>query len=317
MTKVNYYKYYGENPKNIKMANKNQKSAYEPRVRAKWYFLVEKAGKTVDEVCDLYFISRKTYYKWRSVDHANHSHASKKEHPETKIKGDIKTFICGEKLRINYGPLKMKLLIRRRFNINISTTAIYKFYKKKDLIFRPQKKLAWYTPLKEAVIPHAPGEAVQMDAKYVWENSTRKYQRTFIDIYTGIQFATVTNSMTAEDSINAFLLAENAFPFKILGVQSDNGSENRGDFHKHLVEKGIAHYFIPKSSPTWDGAVERAHGVIDQEYYLNPRRTWKTLEEYLHFYNNERIHLGKYLNGMIPVEKLNQYLSTVSPLKVN
>lgn len=299
------------------MANKNQTSAYEPKVRAKWYFLVEKVGKTVDEVCSLYFISRKTYYKWRTKDLGSRKHQPKKEHPETKIKGDIKSFICYEKQRINYGPLKMKLLIKRRFGMNISTTAIYKFYKKKSLIFRPQKKLAWYTPLKEVVIPQCPGEVVQMDAKYVWKDNMRKYQRTFIDIYTGIQFATVTDTMTAEDTINAFFEAEMYFQFKILGVQSDNGSENRGDFHKHLVEKGIAHYFIPKSSPNWDGAVERAHGVIDQEYYLNPRRTWKSLEEYLRFYNHERIHLGKYLNGMIPVEKLNYYLSTVSPLKVN
>lgn len=299
------------------MANKNQKSAYEPRVRAKWCFLVEKAGKTVGEVCGLYFISRKTYYKWRKKDGGNRTHVSKKEHPGTKIKGEIKVFICDEKTRINYGPLKMKLLIKRRFNVDISTTAIYKFYKKKNLVFRPQKKLAWYMPLKDHLIPKAPGEAAQMDAKYVWKDNTRKYQRTFIDIYTGIQFAVVTNTMTAEDTINSFLLAEKYFSFKILGVQSDNGSENRGDFHKHLADKGIAHYFIPKSSPTWDGAVERAHGAIDQEYYLNPRKTWKTLEEYLQFYNYERIHLGKYLNGMIPVEKLNYYLSTVSPLKVN
>ena len=65
----------------------------------------------------------------------------KKEHPGTKIKGEIKVFICDEKTRINYGPLKMKLLIKRRFNVDISTTAIYKFYKKKNLVFRPQKKL--------------------------------------------------------------------------------------------------------------------------------------------------------------------------------
>lgn len=299
------------------MANKNQKAAYESKVRQKWYFLVEKAGKTVNEVCDLYLISRKTYYKWREKDLGNRIYVPRKEHPETKIKGEIKIFIEHEKMRINYGPLKMKLLIKRRFDINISTTAIYNFYKRKGLVFRPQKKLAWYMPIKEAVIPKAPGEVVQMDAKYVWEDNMRKYQRTFIDIYTGLQFATVTSTMTAEDTINAYLGAEAYYEFKILGVQSDNGSENRGDFHKHLVEKGIAHYFIPKSSPTWDGAVERAHGVIDQEYYLNPRRTWKTLEEYLHFYNYERIHLGKYLKGMIPVEKYQYYLSTVSPLKVN
>jgi len=299
------------------MANKNQAPAYPVKIRQKWYFLVEKANKTVDEVCDLYAISRKTYYKWREKDLGSHKYFPKKEHPETKIKGEIKIFICNEKARINYGPLKMKLLIKRRFNINISTTAIYKFYKKKGLIFRPQKKLVWYAPIKEAVIPQAPGEAVQLDAKYVWEDNMRKFQRTFIDIYTGLQFATITLGMTSEETINSFLEAEKYFPFKILGIQSDNGSENRGDFHKYLVEKGIAHYFIPKSSPTWDGAVERAHGVIDQEYYLNPRKTWKTLQEYLQFYNYERIHLGKYLNGMIPMEKWQKYLSTVSPLKVN
>jgi transposase InsO family protein len=265
----------------------------------------------------LYLISRKTYYKWREKDLGSHKYFPKKEHPETKIKGDVKIFISEEKLRVNYGPLKMKLAVKRRFGVIISTTAIYKFYKKKGLIRRKQKKLAWYTPIKEAVIPKQPGDVVQMDAKYVWEDNTRKYQRTFIDIYTGFQHAVIYETMEARDTIFAFLEAEKVFSFPILGIQSDNGSENRGDFHQFLGQRGIIHYFIPKSSPTWDGAVERAHGVIDQEYYLNTTRPWKTLPEYLQWYNYERIHLGKYLNGMIPVEKLQKYLSTVSPLKVN
>ena len=101
------------------MANKNQKCAYESKVRAKWYFLVEKTGKTVDEVCDLYFISRKTYYKWRRKDQGIRTYIPKKEHSGKKIKGEIRIFIEQEKMRINYGPLKMKLLIKRRFNIDI------------------------------------------------------------------------------------------------------------------------------------------------------------------------------------------------------
>ena len=299
------------------MANRNQASAYPIKVRQKWYFLVEKKGKTVNEICDLYFISRKTYYKWRAIDCGTHTHIPHMEHPQTKLKGEVKIFVCKEKLRLNYGPRKMSLLVKRRFGVVVSTTAIYKLYKKKGLIRKPQKKLPWFTPLKEVVIPQKPGDVVQVDAKYVWEDNQRKYQRTFIDIFTGRQYATVVSTMTAEDTINAFEEASRMFPFKILGVQSDNGSENRGEFHQYLGQKGIAHYFIPKSSPTWDGAVERAHGVIDQEYYLNPTRPWKTLQEYLQFYNYERIHLGKYLNGMTPDEKWQQYLSTVSPLKVN
>jgi len=281
------------------------------------YFLVEHAGRTIKEVCGLYFISKKTYYKWRAVDRGTRDHIPRKEHPQKKIKGEVRICIEKEKLRLNYGPKKMRLLIKRRFGIAISTTAIYKFYLKRGLVRRPQKKLPWYKPLKDHIIPEKPGEVVQTDVKYVWLDNQRKYQHTFIDIFTGFHYAVICDTLEAKDTINAFIEAEKVFPFKILGIQSDNGSENRGDFHQYLSQRGIAHYFIPKSSPNWDGAVERAHGVIDQEFYLNPTRPWKTLSEYLQFYNYERIHEGRYLNGLIPIEKFEQFNQKVSPLKVN
>ena len=291
--------------------------AYPAKVRQKWYFLIDKVGKGVEEVCDLYAISRKTYYKWKAIDQGDREHVPKKAHPQTKIKREVKVFIAEQKILINYGPRKMKFLVKRRFHIEISTTAIYKFYVKKNLIFRKQKRLPWYTPLKAHITPKKPGDIVQVDTKYVWIENTRKYQRTFVDIYTGFHHAVICETLTSKETIEAFEKAEKMFPFRILGVQNDNGSENRGDFHVYLGTRGIIHYFIPKSSPNWDGAVERAHGVIDQEFYLNPRKPWKTLVEYLHWYNYERIHLGRYLNGRIPIEKFNEYLSTVSPLKVN
>jgi hypothetical protein len=108
-------------------------------------------------------------------DKGSRIYIPKKEHPETKIKGEVKTFIHEQKLLINYGPRKMKLLVKRKFDIDVSTTAIYKFYRKRDLIRRPQRKLQWYKPLKKVVIPKAPGEVVQMDAKYVWRDNIRKY----------------------------------------------------------------------------------------------------------------------------------------------
>ena len=89
------------------MANKNQLAAYPPKIRQKWSFLVDKAGKSVPEVCDLYAISRKTYYKWRRADHADGRYIPREEHPETKIKGEVQVCIAEEKLRINYGPMKI------------------------------------------------------------------------------------------------------------------------------------------------------------------------------------------------------------------
>jgi transposase InsO family protein len=210
----------------------------------------------------------------------------------------------------------MKLLLKRRLGLEVSTTIIYRYYLRKKLIRRPQKRLPWYQPLKEPIIPKQPGDLVQMDAKYVWLSGRRQYQRTFVDIFTGFQHATIMPSLSATDTIMAFQAAEQAFPFPVLSIQTDNGSENRGDFHQYLGARGIAHYFVPKNSPNWQGAVERAHGVIDQEYYLNPLRPWTSLPDYLHWYNYERIHQGKYLNGLIPIEKLQAH-QRVLPLTVN
>jgi len=299
------------------MANKGQSPSYPPKVRQKWYWLVDKGGKTVKEVCELYFVPRKTYYKWRRLDLGDHAHIPERVHPNTKLKGGLKEMVIKEKRLTNYGPKKMQILVRKRTGQEISTTIIYRLYQKKGLIGRPQKKLPWYTPLKDPVIPAQPGDVVQVDTKYVWAENTRKYQRTFVDIYTGFHHAVICDTLLSVATARAFEEAERVFPFPILGVQNDNGSENRGEFHRYLGERGIAHYFIPKSSPNWDGAVERAHGVIDAEFYLRPDRPWSTLEEYLHWYNHEPIHLGKYLNGLTPVEKWQQWLSTVSPLIVN
>lgn len=286
-------------------------------IRTKWYFLVAKAGKSVAEVAAMYLISRKTYYKWYRIDHEVQPYQSPQRQPQTKLIPEIRSLIQREKLLTNYGPLKMKLLVKRRTGIIVSTTIIYRFYKRKGLIRRPQKRLPWYTPLKDPVIPHAPGDVVQVDTKYVWQDNQRKYQRTFVDIYTGFHHAVICDTLESAATVKAFEETEKIFPFKILGVQNDNGSENRGEFHHYLGKRGIAHYFIPKSSPNWDGAVERAHGVIDQEFYLNPTRPWKTLNEYLHWYNFERIHLGRYLHGLTPMEKYLQWKGKVLPQSVN
>jgi transposase len=174
------------------MANRNQAPAYPAKVRKKWYYMVDKLGRKVSEICKMYDISQKTYYKWKAHDLGSVKYIGRREHPETKIKGNVRILICEEKEKKNYGPLKMKLLIKRRLGMDVSTTAIYKFYKKKGLIRKPQKKLAWYQPLKEPLKARFPGDVVQLDAKHVWEDNMRKYQRTFIDIYTGMQFAYCT-----------------------------------------------------------------------------------------------------------------------------
>lgn len=271
--------------------------------RILWYKSVDKEKKDVSEVCRVFGISRKTYYKWRKRDFGLDgnryvSHGIKRN---AKLTWEVKRFIEHEKKKTNYGPLKMKMLVKRELDIIISTTSIYRYYRRRKLIRRPQKKLPWYEPMKEKLLITEPGMGVQVDVKYVYSKGKREYQFSIFDPYTEKYHFTVFERRFSRNTVYALRKAEKYFGFKALSIQTDNGSEFRGEFHVWLTKKKIPHYFIPKKSPWWNGKVERVHRTMDEEYYQNPFRVWSTPYEWLRYYNFERIHLS--LNGHTPHEK--------------
>lgn len=275
-------------------------------MRFRWYRQVEQYGKTVPEVCDIFGISRKTYYKWYRKDHglgSNH-YKSRSIHPHTKLTPRVRVLLVEAKEQYNFGPEKMRLYLKTTADVDVSAKTIYYFMKRKGLIRKPQKKLAWYHPLREPYVARKPGENVQLDVKYIPSiYGTWLYQYRFVDTASDMQFATDAFCKDARATIMALRAAKQYFPFSIDGIQTDNGSEFRGVFHQHLLLRGITHRFIPKRSAPWNGKVERANRSVDDEYYLNPSRPWKHLWQYTRWYNHERPHLGKVLTGLTPYQK--------------
>jgi len=282
--------------------------SYPKEKRILWYRSVDRDHRTVRETCAIFAISRKAYYKWRKRDFRGggdtvHSRLKR----NTKLSWEVKRFIVEEKLKTNYGPLKMKYLVKRELGIDISTTIVYRLYRRRRLIRKPQRHQPWYEPLKEKLRISAPGEGVQLDVKYVYEGGMRKYQFSVFDPYTETYFFRVFGTKESRNAIAAFRNAEKYFGFGISSVQTDNGSEFRGAFHMWLTRKKTPHFFIPKKSPWWNGKVERVHRTMDEEYYQNPQRVFDTPYQWLRFYNFERIHLS--LDGKTPHEK---YLESVT-----
>lgn len=293
-------------------------------LRGRWYLLVEKDGKTVGEICRLFGISRKTYYKWYNRDHGygSRKYESRTPHPNLKLTPRIRLAVYEAKRQYNYGPEKMRLWVRDHCGVEVSTTIIYRFFKKKRLIHKPQKRQLWYAPMKEPFVSAKPGENVQMDVKYVpGGDGLWLYQFRCTDTFTNMQYAVDALDKSAAAAIDAFRRAMRYFPFPILGVQTDNGGEFRGAFARYLAARGVMHRFIPKRSAPWNGKVERANRSVDDEYYLNSGRPWTSLAAYTRWYNCERYHLGRGMHGLTPFQKYEAYrnrnLSTVSPLNVN
>ncbi|MFA6588139.1 MAG: DDE-type integrase/transposase/recombinase [Patescibacteria group bacterium] len=283
-----------------------QTPKYDHSQRAKWYLQVNKYRKSVKEVCRIFGISRKCYYKWltRDFGQRGNRYYPAKNQPNLKLTYELKVFIEHHKLISNYGPLKMKLLVKKSLGLDISSTIIYRYYQRKRLIRKPQKKLPWYEPMTQALKVEKPGQGVQMDVKYVYPNGKREFQFSVFDPFTKKHHFTVFPNRTSRNAIEAFKYAQRYFGFKIASVQTDNGGEFRGEFHLWLTANNIPHYFIPKKSPWWNANVERVHKTIDDDYYQNPKRVWQTPYEWLYYYNFKRIHLS--LNGLTPQEKLLQ-----------
>jgi len=114
----------------------------------------------------------------------------------------------------------MKFWLEKNHQIKVSSTTIYKFYKRKALIRKPQKKLKWYTPLKEPYKAILPGENVQIDVKYVpGKIQTWAYQYRFLDTVTKLQFSVDMTNRESKTTIRAMKQARKYFAFKIYGVQ--------------------------------------------------------------------------------------------------
>jgi transposase len=283
-------------------------------LRFRWYLQVEKYGKSVPEVCEIFGISRKTYYKWFKKDHPpeDHGYHPRKIHPSLKLTPKIKLLIYETKLKYNYGPNKMRLFLLDH-GIKVSNTIIYRYYKSRRLIRKPQKKQLWYAPMKERYFASKPGENVQYDVKYVPSiNGSWNYQFRLTDTATNFQYAEDCLDKSSLAAVYVFKQARRYFPFPITGVQTDNGSEFRGEFATYLAQQKITHRFIPKRSAPWNGKVERANRSVDDEYYLNPYRPWKTLKGYINWYNYHRYHEGKNMKGLKPIEKFKLLTESVT-----
>jgi len=282
------------------------KPIYNREQRFRWYRQVDRRHRSVKETCQIFGISRKTFYYWHARDFGKRSNAycPVKRQPNTKLTGQVKQIISDCKRKTNYGPLKMKQYLAKHYGLNLSTTIIYRYYLKTKLIRKPQRTFPWYRPMRQALTIAKPGQGVQMDVKYVYPEGKRQYQFSVFDPYTKKYHFSIFDTKDSNHAILALQAGELYFGFPVSSVQTDNGSEFRGNFHVWVTKHDIPHYFIPKSSPYWNAYVERVHRTIDDEYYQNPLRIWRTPYEWLRYYNFERLHLS--LNGLTPQEKVLQ-----------
>lgn len=166
-----------------------------------------------------------------------------------------------------------------------------------------------------------PGHVVALDTFYVGhlKGVGRIYQMTGIDLCSRFGWAHLYPNKE-QTSSSDFL--ENQLIPRFFGngvdlesVLTDNGTEFTGRRFQEMLEAyDIDHIRIPKGKPICNGYCERFQRTIGEEFYQKVFRTQffnnlealqEKLNEYLAYYNFERLHFGldpKY--GSIPMDVL-------------
>ncbi|MEW6215136.1 MAG: integrase core domain-containing protein [Nitrospirota bacterium] len=129
-----------------------------------------------------------------------------------------------------------------------------------------------------------------------------------------LKFALTLNykRLTSRNMKDLYLRFKSVYPSVIKSWQSDNGSENLGEFEEQLRKDGIPHYFSYPHCPKINTYIERYNRTIQEEFIdnnldviadkplLNQR-----LADYLIFYNTQRPH--KSLGLKSPIQYLIGY----------
>lgn len=165
-----------------------------------------------------------------------------------------------------------------------------------------------------------PGELLCLDAFYVGKlkGVGRLWQFTAVDAATRFAWARlVVHHKTARQA--AAFLEEVVLPafreagHRVRAVLTDNGAEFVGPaFREALARAGIAHRRTRPRRPQTNGICERFHGTVLHEHYRRAfrRRYYRSASEvqgdldgFLRYYNFEREHFGRGMDGDIPASR--------------
>ena len=220
---------------------------------------------------------------------------------KAKVKKNLDIF-CKENKLSSYSESKIGRIIKEKkiyhHRQKVSHFGKIKIVKKKRKLRKPSD-----------LAINSPGDLIEIDVVVRFIGLMKRYVVTAIDVHSRYSFAlgyTRHNSLCARDFIQKL---EQAFPYKIKAIQTDNGSEFHKYFMKYLEKQRIIHYWNYKGQPYKQGHIEKYNRTI-QEEFIDQNEIWldnvnefnEKILEWVMWYNTKRYHWS--LNLMSPVDYL-------------
>lgn len=235
-----------------------------------------------------YNVNRQYVYRWKRRHNGDiHSLANRlhrpHHHPNQHADAELRQ-ITSFRRRDPHTRLVVLWVKLRRNGYKHSITGLYRVLRRQGQIPAklPNPK---YIP-KPYEQMHFPGKRVQIDVKFVPESCIignakceKFYQYTAIDEFSRWRYLEAFQEHSSYSSAVFLEHLVKATPFKILCIQTDNGSEFTKKFvsdkaRPHLFERkseelGIRHKLIRPFTPRHNGKVERSHRKDNEYFYAS------------------------------------------------
>lgn len=312
------------------------KKRLNPYTRKRLLELVREEDYSVKEACQIFQVSRTTFYNWNKRDSLQDLSSRPKTCSRQTPKW-LERIVIKLRDKQNLSSIKIHFELKNRDILNPSTgcflsesaiRAIFARYKrgyKWDKLKRKKAKVIRYEK-------QCPGELGHIDVKKIkkikGDDNQKKYEALLIDDCTRLSYAEIIPDKTAvtlsgflKSAVNYF---KTNYDLQFERLMSDNGNEFTTRYKRnvslHLFEAtckslGIKHIYTKPYHPQTNGKVERIWRTLDTEFYskkwfFSPEHRELELKQWIEKYNKHRVHLG--INGLTPLQKLLKLNASVS-----
>jgi transposase InsO family protein len=281
----------------------------------------EEVTHNVSKTCRYFGISRMAFYRWNNR-YLKFGLEGLKErsrqplHSPRATKLEVLAKLLYLRQTYHFGPDRIAMYLDRYHDIRISKSGVYRILKRLQLNRLPQNlRYQTHEARWKRYEKPEPGHRIQVDVKFLERikgPGKQYYQYTAIDDCTRLRVLKIFERINQRTSIQFIDDALSRLPFRAHVIQTDNGSEFGGQFHWHVLDKGIQHVYIKPRQPRLNGKVERSHKIDEEEFYrmlegvvIDDAELFnEKLREWENFYNHSRPHGG--LGGQTPYERFRE-----------
>jgi transposase len=304
------------------------KKRLNPYTRKRLLEMVENEDYSVKNACQIFKVSRTTFYNWNKRDDLQDLSSRPKTCSKQTPKW-LERLVVKLRDKQNLSSIKIHFELKNRGILNPSTGCFLSESAIRAIFIRYKRGYKWdkLKRKKTKVIRYEkqlPGELGHIDVKKIrkikGDNNQKKYEALLIDDCTRLSYAeiipdktAITLSLFLKSAVNYFKTNYNLHFEKLM---SDNGNEFTTRYKKnvslHLFEAtckslGIKHIYTKPYHPQTNGKVERIWRTLDTEFYsqkwfFSPEHRELELKQWMEKYNKHRVHLG--IKGLTPLQKL-------------